>query len=103
MTLHGNCSTTVEDKDVEPRTLYSYCNSVVLVHLPAILVRVSFSVMRHHDNGNYYKGKIFNWGDLLTVSEVQAILIMVESMVACRQMWYWLHLDQKATAIRLSY
>ena len=33
--------------------------------------------------------KTFNWGDLLTVSEVQTIIIMVGSTAACRQMGCW--------------
>ena len=51
--------------------------------------RVSVAENRHHDSSNFIRKK-FNWGDLLTVSEVQAfIIIMAGSMVACRQTWYW--------------
>jgi hypothetical protein len=32
--------------------------------------------------------KTFNWG-WLTVSEVQSIIIIMGSMVASQQMWYW--------------
>ena len=33
--------------------------------------------------------KTFNWGGSLTVPEIQSILIMKESVAACRQMWCW--------------
>ena len=67
-----------------------------------VLVRVSITVKRYHDHGNSYKGK-----HLIEVaaysSEVQSIIIMARSMVSCRQTWYWLHLDQKATGSRQSH
>lgn len=49
-------------------------------------VRVTISEKRHHDHGNYYKGKCLVEGACL-VSEVQSIIIKVQSMVACRQIW----------------
>jgi hypothetical protein len=45
-------------------------------------------VKRHHDHGNSYKGQHLIWG-WLTVSEVQSMIVMTGSMVACRQMWCW--------------
>jgi hypothetical protein len=44
-------------------------------------------MQRYHDQSNSYKKKC-NWG-WLTVSEIQSIVIMAESMAACRQTWCW--------------
>ena len=67
-----------------------------------VLVRVPIAVKRHHDNGNSYKGK-----HLMEVvaysSEVQSIIIMVGSMAACKQIWHWLHVNQKTMGSKLSH
>jgi hypothetical protein len=48
-----------------------------------LCLRVLFAVKRHHDNGNYYKGKHL----IGASSEVQFIIIMVGSMAVYRQTW----------------
>jgi hypothetical protein len=44
------------------------------------------SVKRHHDQENSYKGQHLT-RDWLTVSKVQFIIIMTESMGVSRQTW----------------
>ena len=63
-----------------------------------VLVRVFITVKRHHDHSNSYKGKHLV-EVLLTVSEVQSIIIMAGSMAVCRQTC--LYHDEKITGSRL--
>ena len=51
------------------------------------LIKVSFAVKRYHYHSNSYKGKHLVGGSLLTVSEVQSVIIIVGSMTVCRQTW----------------
>jgi hypothetical protein len=51
-----------------------------------VLVRASISMKRHHNQGNSFKGQhLFNWG-WLTGSEVQSIIIKMDT-AASKQAW----------------
>jgi hypothetical protein len=60
---------------------------VHLLHLLLRLIRITSAVKRHHDQGNLFKNA-FNFR-LLTISEVESMTIMAESMAAGRQAWLW--------------
>ena len=61
---------------------------------------MSIAMKRHHDHSSSYKENIeLSW--LAYSWEIQSITIIVRSMAGgmavYRQMWCWVHIDQKAT------
>jgi hypothetical protein len=53
-----------------------------------VFIGVSMAVKRHHDHGIFYKGKHLI-GTGLQDQRFCPFSVMVGSMVACKQTWYW--------------
>ena len=64
------------------------CPSLLQRMKPSVLVRVTIAMKRHHDHGNFYKEKIFNW-DWSTGLEVWSIIIIARSTAALKHTWCW--------------